>query len=414
MTNTLIEKVKLVKFKYDEVNKKTAHDFNIFNVLKIGHLETSVHSKFLSFLLNPNESHQQGNKFIDLFLKEIQIKNFNTENVKIITEKNIGKSIKKKGFIDIYISESNPEPEIIIIENKIFAGDQDEQLKKYYDFAKKKTKEEKIHLFYLTLNGDEPSDKSLKGLDIKKVNLIAYSAEVKNWIIECIKEVALIPSLREILVQYQKLINILTVGNQNQEYMNEMKEILTTNNNHKILNDLEAAIKQIKIDVQVKFWERLLELLEENELESEYSEEEEIRKSVEKFHAKSRNNRRFGVYIYISSFNDIELNLKVAVYNSIYCGFEFFDKKGNYLQPNDYPDEVQIIEKQSEEINLNKWNYLEWNNHKLSNVNFSNLGENEYDFIESKKLDKALNDFIKAIKPTLKKIKVQIEKKHGA
>lgn len=414
MINTLIEKVKLVKFKYDEVNKKTAHDFNIFNVLKIGHLETSVHSKFLSFLLNPIESHQQGFKFINLFFKELQIKNFNLENVKITTEKNIGRSIKKKGFIDIYISESNPEPEIIIIENKIFAGDQEEQLKKYYDFAKKKTKEEKIHLFYLTLNGDEPSDYSLKGLDIEKVNLIAYSAEIKNWISECIKEVALIPSLREILVQYQKLINVLTIGNQNQEYMNEMKELLITNNNHKILNDLEAAIQQIKIDIQVKFWQRLIELLEENELEAEYSEDEEIRKSVEKFHAKSRNNRRFGVYVYISTFNDIELNLKIAVYNSIYCGFEFFDKKGNYLQPNDYSDEVQIIDSQSEEINLNKWNYLEWNNHKLSHVNFSNLGNNEYDFIETEKLDKSINDFIKHIKPTLKKIKSQIEKKHGA
>lgn len=83
-----------------------------------------------------------------------------------------------------------------------------------------------------------------------------------------------------------------------------------------------------------------MEFFEENGLEVEYLENEEIRKLVEKFYVKFRNNCRYGIYIYVFIFNNVELNLKVVVYNLIYCGFEFFDKKGNYLKFNNYFDEV--------------------------------------------------------------------------
>lgn len=72
-----------------------------------------------------------------------------------------------------------------------------------------------------------------------------------------------------------------------------------------------------------------------------------------------------------------------------------------------------MIESLNEDIELNKWNYLEWNNYKLSGVNFLNFSEREYDFVDLEELDIILNGFIKKVKFILKKVKLLIEKKYG-
>ena len=209
-TEVLFQKIKLLKLEYQKISKATAQDFNIFRTLNIGHIETAVHSKFIAYLLNPDSDHAQGDTFLKLFTEELSISNFKTENASVEIEKYTG-----DGFIDIYICEGGEDPRLIVIENKIYAGDQPKQLERYYKYAKTKAiDEDKINLYYLTLKGVEPSADSLGSLQYhnndeeheekSQVKLLAYQAEMLRWINDCIRETALIPNLRENLITIRK------------------------------------------------------------------------------------------------------------------------------------------------------------------------------------------------------------------
>ena len=108
----LLEKVRNFLTREAERKKYTGEDFNIFEILGIGHLEAATHSKFLGNLLNPQGSHSQGTLFLELFLDELGITTLNINNAKIELEKSEG----DQGRLDIYITDS--ENTSIVIENK--------------------------------------------------------------------------------------------------------------------------------------------------------------------------------------------------------------------------------------------------------------------------------------------------------
>ncbi len=111
-----------------------------------------MHSKFIATLLDPKAQHGKKNQFLELFLTQIGILDFSTNNVNVCTEK----SAEKKRSIDIYIEN---ETTIIIIENKVWAADQPRQLEDYYKHCKKP--ENTVEVVYLTPYGDYPSSNSL-------------------------------------------------------------------------------------------------------------------------------------------------------------------------------------------------------------------------------------------------------------
>src|SRR5690606_8756768 len=135
--------------------------------------EVKTHSKLLAELLNPNGSHLQGDIFLKLFVEYLNNlktseKNFflpddhkiqlNTEKSIVQIEKHIGKrNDDEGGRIDICIIEDeSAKQNLICIENKIYAGEQDKQMQRYGNYAKNYTKS---HLFYLTLWGNETNTK---------------------------------------------------------------------------------------------------------------------------------------------------------------------------------------------------------------------------------------------------------------
>jgi hypothetical protein len=97
--------------------------------------------------------------------------------------------------IDIYIEDNNLT---IAIEAKIYADDRDNQLKDYFEFIKNKNNP---YLIYLTLDGHEPSENSVNGINTTNIIQISFKDEIYNWINECIKNVVDIPILREGLNQ---------------------------------------------------------------------------------------------------------------------------------------------------------------------------------------------------------------------
>lgn len=229
----ILDEVKLI-WKKSEVEKAEAHKrgehFNIFNVLDLTSDETRTHSAFIAELLDPNGSHGLGDQFLQSFVNTIDCLkswHFDTQSARVHKELSIGgknEDCSEGGRIDIVV-ESNGKA--IIIENKIYAGDQEKQLVRYYNYGTKNYSNG-IRLLYLTLNGDDASEYSHEKLVVNEdYYAIAYNHEISDWLQRCIEFSARQPLVRETLIQYQNLINQLTMNNMDKNSQEELLKLMS-------------------------------------------------------------------------------------------------------------------------------------------------------------------------------------------
>lgn len=233
----LLDEVRLI-LKKAEVEKieaeRRGESFNIFNVLGVTSDETRTHSAFIAELLDPNGSHGLGDQFLRSFVDTVDCLrswNFDTKSAKVHKELSIGgknEDCLEGGRIDITV-ESNGKA--IIIENKIYAGDQEKQLVRYYNYGTKNCSNG-FRLLYLTLNGDDASKYSREKLVVNEdYYIVAYNHEISDWLQRCIEFSARRPLVRETLIQYQNLINQLTMNSMDKNSQEELLELMSDTKN---------------------------------------------------------------------------------------------------------------------------------------------------------------------------------------
>ncbi len=212
---TLISLARTLNHYESLLTEASGEHFNFFNILGVGHLEARTHTPILAELLNPSGSHGQGPQFLNIFLTRMGLKELASDDTcEVLVEHYIGPLTETTGGrIDILIKTKN---NWIIIENKIYADLQENQLLRYQNYAPN------AHLLYLTLSGEDPLPSKIK--DIENLNCISYEKDIINWLEACRKESAAIPTLRESLTIYINLVKQLT--NQN----------LSSQMNHQIVN----------------------------------------------------------------------------------------------------------------------------------------------------------------------------------
>jgi len=197
-----------------EIKKQEeAYYYNIFEILKIQSLEALVHTPFIANLLNTNGSHACGDMFLNSFIKYAKLFNDDKQEVPIeLLEIKDEKNLAENGSADIYIHfERDKRKYALIIENKVYAGDQERQLTRYYDYLKKDKSMKKlddIFLIYLTINKKTPSKTSLTDengnvvtLNSIRTTLLGYKADIIPWLSECIKS-HMPDKIKYILQQY--------------------------------------------------------------------------------------------------------------------------------------------------------------------------------------------------------------------
>jgi len=311
--NFLIEKLKILHMKYEKLNESDSDKFNIFSILLKSSDEVNLHSKFIYELLNSNGSHQQNDIFLNLFIQEINSKNSEKITIEPLT------AYREKNNIDILLKSEN---QAIIIENKIYTEDHSNQLSKYLTLIEKEGySKERISLIYLTLFNEEPNEKKVKDIVVN----ITYETNIKNWIELCIKEVATIPTLRETLVQYLMLIKKLTNQSQNKGYIMEIKDLLLEDDNLKLALDMQNAIKEAKIELQLNFWKTLLDDLKTKGYDFKFYDSNSstnLKQAIKKYYNKQKNIRYYGIKYSI----DKHLYVYVEINHNIYFGFSTFDK----------------------------------------------------------------------------------------
>lgn len=163
--------------------------FNLLSIIEKDRDEAHVHSKVIYNLLSQDWGKKDKETFLTLFLKEIGIEDENIydKNWEVTREKAFDLDTIK-GRLDFEIKSKYC---IYIIEMKIDAGDQPEQLIRYQEFAKEQHKKYKI--FYLTLDGHNASKKSIgeeenleENQKVEYTN-ISFKEEILNWLENCLK-----------------------------------------------------------------------------------------------------------------------------------------------------------------------------------------------------------------------------------
>jgi len=382
----LFEQVKKFKEEQEKQKHRGLNNYNILTTVLKEHDEVRLHSRMIASLLDPLGEHYQSTLFLDKFLEVLNTPNFsiNTNNCSVYREyKNI----------DIYITDGNKH---IIIENKVYAGDQKNQIERYIEIIEEENKKLEINdilVVYLSLDRREPSSYSLGSLSIdngrvqrvtKEIALfksIHYKNEILKWLENCQYEVQNITNLNEVFRQYIDVVKMINHQYKDKimslsDYIIENKEV------YKLAMELEKELPKVKKIIVDNFLNRIISLLRR-----ELGEEWEIKFNqwkVLKIYKKNWINSTDYNIIFVFSFDDIEK------YNEAHLGIIRNSAKVDIKN--------DIIKKFSLELNSLNYNRktTQWWLHKeyLSNMN---------DFIEYIQFNKnAEKEFIDGLMNLIK------------
>jgi hypothetical protein len=309
--------------RYDDIQALKGENFNIFKILRNYSDEVSLHSRLLGELFNPNGSHSRGSIFLKLFIQELLPDfKFNFDLAKIEIEKRLPNNRR----IDIFLSDNSKR--CIIIENKIYAGDQYKQLADYYNYAQKTHDEENIRLIYLTLDGKRPDQISTNyEINDSQFICLSYKTDIEKWLTLCQKEVFDSPVIRETLKQYQIILKYLTNQSSNREHAMELKEILSQNKNYLQIQIIMEAFDELLIDSIASMFNEINEELNRKGMETFNDPDITFEKFARKY-IKRDKPPYFGICIKTDRERII---LKIQLDWTLYFGFAIFDDKTKTL-----------------------------------------------------------------------------------
>ena len=251
------KKLAQIRKKYEDIEVEQRTAFNIFTILRNRGEEVGLHSKFLGTLLNPNAGHKS-NLFQKLFIEHIVNAMFSSRPIPLNQEfdcdieLSVSRSTESKEDIEDNKKTNRDQIDIcmrskdftIIIENKIYARDQKNQLQRYFEVAKKwNVSEKNIFILYLNLFGHDISDFG-RGRLCKEdgdYQVISYKEHIINWLKKC-EEVGEHEHIKQTIIQYRRLIERLT----GQEHKMEIRELLRKVNSSTKCNAVKKTCRRNK------------------------------------------------------------------------------------------------------------------------------------------------------------------------
>ncbi|MFN8261316.1 MAG: PD-(D/E)XK nuclease family protein [Chitinophagales bacterium] len=381
----LLSQINSIKLKYDQIAELTGERFNVFSILNLQDSETRLHSKLINELLNPKGRHGQK----DLFLKHLvdvvnskitddksdldsgniskqKIKAFNTTNATAEIEKHAGfknEDSTEGGRIDILIQDDNKYA--IIIENKIWASDQEKQLLRYHNYGKGTFK--KFHLLYLTINGDPPSEWST--VNSCDYLCLSYKEDIIKWLELCRKECAQLPIIRETLTQY--INQLKTYSHQSITHMETeeiIKEIAKSEKNIDTVVFLDSIFDKLKKYLVDELIKKIKALSGQNDID---------------FYSDSNlNNKESRFYFYKPNWDYcVEYQFSVNNFEYLHLGIKPINKTSSCDKNIDINSRIEeIIRNEIKSSTNDYWNiYIEyvseWGNTSWSNVNTNKTAE---------------------------------------
>ena len=308
--------------------------FNLLSIIEKDRDEAHVHSKVIYSLLSQNWGKIDKETFLTLFLKEIGIEDEIIYNEKWEVSREKEYQLDEKKARPDFVIES--QHYIYIVEMKIDADDQPEQLKNYKKIAegeKKRKNKKEYKLFYLTLDGHNASKKSTgeeenleENQKVEYTN-ISFTEEILNWLGKCLDLVKGKENKSACINQYIATVN---------EILGKEK-VKIKDNILKSSEDIKTAITIYK-----KLNENLQKVLE--------SFFEELNKKLEDIGSKVIYNKNYinnyycayrldtdvedwpGIFIVLDEVKSKSLYfvIKIEIASKLFGSFGFIEKKDNY------------------------------------------------------------------------------------
>lgn len=361
---SLFDKICLLNQDYKRQEDEKGESYNLFKVIDMTSNETSVHSAFLADLLNPKGLHHMGDTFLRLFTDEfLNDMSFSTETAVVEREKYIGPvTATTGGRLDIIVTDTDKKA--IIIENKIYASDQENQLIRYHNYAETNTSEHK--LFYLSLDGTvHDEDKTAKHdnkelIEEEHYFTISYESDILKWLELCREKVVDKPLIREGISHYINLIKHLTNQTISKEMEKDLKNLILENPKYiQNLGIIREAINISVVELQRRFWELLKEkmetagcpVIESGKYRYALDEKED---RINKYYKGNLNNKRYGFEFHVNDCGKYEIRYAVRMDEPMVYGFFIIGEEGNKRKISNEPEFNNIINIISESLPIYK------------------------------------------------------------
>lgn len=250
----LVSSYEFKRMDIEKVYEESGIRYNIFDVLKLSTSEVRLHSSIIASLLC-SDNHGAKNAFLKEFLRipslRLDDSFLDCSKASVEVEKYIGPRTETTGGrIDLFLSDGNNS---LIIENKIYAYDQKNQLLRYHNF------EQKGVLIYLTLYGEEPSKGSIGELNVEDIRCLSYKDDIIPWLSRCTQLAANLPYVRETINQYINTLKQLT--NSYMTANNDVIKLIGQLDNigaaFAVRNNLDAAVNNAMNDFLDKLKKKL-------------------------------------------------------------------------------------------------------------------------------------------------------------
>ncbi|NQT16162.1 MAG: PD-(D/E)XK nuclease family protein [Planctomycetes bacterium] len=233
--------------------------FNLFNVLRIGHVEIR-HSNVLAWLLTPSESHGLGPVFLRRFLSRLLMDNdgsavsLSPAQVELMSFNDV-EVLREWQNIDILV-RSRANRWCLLIENKIYSREGRGQLVRYLEQAAKEMPDSQMIPVFLTLEGDDPSEEAAEAgyMSMSHVQVLELADQIVTQHHSRIPDDAQVlldhylVTLRRLTMQDQELVDLCkAIYRKHREAIDLIVEYGTASN---VIDALETEI-QAQVECEI-------------------------------------------------------------------------------------------------------------------------------------------------------------------
>ena len=191
---------------HSQQRRAFAPNFNIFTITERADFEVTTHSAVLAALLDPAGPHEQGPLFLKGFLDIVKSLYPSLAVPEPTLRWQVGREVRR---VDILLTHLSPDIKIIV-ENKWFAGDQDQQTVRYWSrlIDESRGRLKSIPVLYLAPSRRSPRfDPKLErpvqfDLDLKS---ISYATDIREWLSTTLPAIGSV-RVRETVLQYLDLL----------------------------------------------------------------------------------------------------------------------------------------------------------------------------------------------------------------
>lgn len=234
----------VLQYRLNKDAKKQA-SYNLFTISSYNSYLENFHSDIIASLLDPNGLHQEGGKFLEIFIEFLR-KNHDFELVVHDFQNAI--VTRETGRLDIWIRDEKSK-QSIIIENKINnAADMDSQLDRYFIYSESVRNYKVKAVVYLSLDGTKKAPPTKENFGHLVRNIGAFTNQkfdlASGWLQPCLN-IATNMDSSSVIHQYINLLQHLGNKNMDTKIMDEFYQFLSRNNGLETVNAISEMRNKI-------------------------------------------------------------------------------------------------------------------------------------------------------------------------